>query len=245
MNGQPPTGESTPAAATDAPAPAAESGVTAMQRRFARARGARQHLAALALELGVVFIGVYAAFGLTDWDRRRQDDARRERLERALLVELRGTNAMARQGQAAVHGLLAQFEASRLRGEHPVPAPMLSETRADPNVWNATVAAGGIGLIDIDSFVQLARYYNGVQAALESNQTLKRLSEQLLIPHQGDPPASFYRSGTNELSPEYSWYPAMLQQLEEVSGIVAVRGDSVIARLEASSHPGDREGTPR
>jgi hypothetical protein len=95
------------------------------------------------------------------------------------------------------------------------------------------VAAGGINLIDVETFVQLARYYNGVQAALESNQTLKRLSEQQLIPHQGDPPASFYVPGTNDLRPEYTWYLALLQQLEEVSGIVAARGDSVIKRLEA------------
>lgn len=158
----------------------------------------------------------------------------------ALLAELRGTNAVARQANATVRGLLAQFEAGRLRGEQPAPAPMLSETRADPNVWNATVAAGGIGLIDVDTFVQLARYYNGVQAGLESNQTLKRLSEQILIPHQGDPPASFYRPGTNELRPEYSWYPALLQRLEGVSGLVATRGDSAIARLSAAPCPAQR-----
>jgi hypothetical protein len=198
-----------------------------------RARHRRPSLGALALELVVVFVGVYAAFALTAWDQGRQNADKREHLRQALLAEVRGTNVIAHGSQAALQQLLGQFEASRLRGEHPVPRPMLSETRVDPNVWNATVAAGGINLIDVETFVQLARYYNGVQAGLESNQTLKRLSETQLIPHQGDPPASFYVPGTNELRPEYTWYPAVLQQLEAVSGIVAARGDSLIARLAA------------
>jgi hypothetical protein len=201
--------------------------------RNSRAKILRPNVGALALELVVVFVGVYAAFALTAWDQGRQDADKRERLRQALLAEVRGTNAVAQRSQAALHQLLAQFEASRLRGEHPVPRPMLSETRADPNVWNATVAAGGINLIDVETFVQLARYYNSVQAGLESNQTLKRLSETQLIPRQGDPPGSFYLDGTNELRPEYTWYPVLLEQLEEVSGIVSARGDSVIARLAA------------
>jgi hypothetical protein len=201
--------------------------------RTSRGKTLRPRLGSMALELIVVFVGVYAAFALTAWDQGRQDGDKRERLRQALLAEVRGTNAVARRSQAALHDLVAQFEASRLRGEHPVPRPMLSETRADPNVWNATVAAGGINLIDVETFVQLARYYNSVQAGLESNQTLKRLSETQLIPHQGDPPASFYAIGTNDLRPEYTWYPAILQQLEAVSGIVAARGDSLIARLGA------------
>ncbi len=114
---------------------------------------------------------------------------------------------------------------------------MLSETRADPNIWNATVAAGGVGLIDVDVFVQLAGYYNSVQAGLECGQTLKRLSEQQLIARQGDPPAAFYQPNSLELRPEYSWYPALLQQIESLSGFVAARGDSVITRLETVLEP--------
>ena len=194
----------------------------------------RSRLGALALELLVVFIGVYAAFALADWDRRRQDDARRERLRVALLAEVRGTTVIAQTARQSVRQLRDDFEARRLRGERPVPAPVLSETRADPNVWSATVAAGGIELIDIDTFVQLARFYNAVQAGLESGQALRRLSEQMLVPRLGERPDTFYGGDGRSLRPEFRWYPDLLAQVEAISGIVIARGDSVAGVLEAA-----------
>lgn len=196
--------------------------------------GWRARTWALALELFVVFVGVYAAFALTDWDRRRQDDQRRERLRVALLAEVRGTTAMAREANRNMQALRDGFEARRRRGDRPIPGPFLSETRADPNVWNATVAAGGIELIDVDTFVELARFYNAVQAGLESAQALKRLSEQMLVPRLGEPAASFYREDGRTLRPEFQWYPDLLAQLGEISGIVIARGDSVATILTAA-----------
>lgn len=190
---------------------------------------------ALALELFVVFVGVYAAFALTDWDQRRQDDRQRERLRVALLAEVRGTTAVAQAARQSVRQLRDDFESRRQRGEHPVPGPVLSETRADPNVWNATVAAGGIELIDVGTFVRLARYYNAVQAGLESGQALRRLSEQVLVPRLGDRPESFYLEDGVTLRPEYRWYPDLLAQIDQIGGIVVARGDSIVAVLESGA----------
>jgi hypothetical protein len=190
---------------------------------------------ALALELFVVFVGVYAAFALTDWDRRRHDDQQRERLRVALLAEVRGTTAIAQTARQSVQRLRDDFESRRQRGERPVPSPVLSETRADPNVWNATVAAGGIELIDVGTFVRLARYYNAVQAGLESGQALRRLSEQMLVPRLGERPETFYREDGVTLRPEYRWYPDLLAQIEQIGGIVVARGDSIVAVLESGA----------
>ena len=191
----------------------------------------------LLLELFVVFISVYAAFALSDWDRHRQEDAKRRKLRQALAAEVRGTREIALVGVGNIRALREDFEGRRQRGEHPRPVAILSITRADPNVWNATVAAGGIDLIDVDTFVQVARFYNAVQAGLEDFEQIKRLSEARLLPVGGQPATAFYAPGTNELKPEYQWYPAMLGQLLDVGGIVVARGDSALASLQGEPRP--------
>jgi hypothetical protein len=196
-----------------------------------RERTGRVRLSALALELLVVFVGVYAAFALAAWDRQRQDDVKRRQLTRALVAEVRGTTNIARIGAANLDTLIAHFESARVRGEHPRPPALLAITHADPNIWNATVAAGGIDLIDVPTFVQLSRFYNAVQGGLDSYQQMRRLSESQLIPHAGDPIDTIYVPGTNDLQPMYAWYPELLAQLRAVADIVIARGDSVLTRI--------------
>jgi hypothetical protein len=135
-----------------------------------RGRGAkiRAALPKVALDLFIVFAGVYTAFGLENYRNSREQNHRREAVCRALDREL-GQMAET-QGPAFQREMtreLAEWDGSISRGERPLPPAfkLAGAERPPTGVWDAAVASNSLELIQPELFFELARFYNRAKSA--------------------------------------------------------------------------------
>ena len=122
----------------------------------------------IALDLFIVFAGVYAAFSLENFRETREQHHRREAVCRALDRELgQMAETQGPRFQTEMSGELAVWDQAVARGEKPLPPAfrLPGAERPPTGVWDATVSTKGIELIDPELFFELARFYNRAKSA--------------------------------------------------------------------------------
>ncbi len=196
-------------------------------------------LARLGLELLVVFIGVYAAFALSEHEDRRDAGVRRVQLQAALVREIEGVTVNTRRVAAVMPGQLAGFDAAVAAGERPPLTPLLEALRVDSYMWQVALQSSALDLFDVATVYDLSRFYNEVNAGFEQLAQLRALSETVLIPNLGLDSDEFY-APDGALRPKYGWYREGLGRLQFLSSNITMLGDSLVvalARAEDSGEP--------
>jgi len=185
----------------------------------------------LVFELLVIFIGVYAAFAVESHQREKEARVRRQQLEAALLREIQGITKNTRSASAGVGRLLAAYDSAWSAGGTPALQPMIEPVRYQTHMWEATLEAGGVDLMDISTVYRLSEFYNALNAGFEQLEQLRRLSETTILPQLEDGAASFYNPATGRLRPQYMWYTAGLKNLRVHADLITAQGDSLVADL--------------
>jgi hypothetical protein len=142
-------------------------------------------LARLGLELLVVFIGVYAAFALSEHEDRRDDAVRRVQLQAALVREIEALTMNTRRVAETLPERLAQFDAAVAAGARPPLSPLIEAVRVDTHMWEAALQSSALDLFAVDTVYDLSRFYNELNAGFEQLAQLRALSETVLIPNLG------------------------------------------------------------
>lgn len=205
-----------------------ESKSTALRsgRRWSR------HLAWLALELAVVFVGVYAAFALTEYGERRRDAERRQQLQAALVREIRDLTSNTRRVAEALPPQLARFDSAVAAGARPSLEPWMEPVRVQTHMWEATLESGGLDLFDVPTVYAISQFYNELNAGFEQLSQLRDLSETILLPNLGRSADEFYEPGTGRLRPGYEWWRTGLGRLSRLAREITASGDSLVVLLE-------------
>ncbi len=192
-------------------------------------------------ELLVVFVGVYGAFALAQWEENRDRSARATQVRAALIEEIRDVQSNTHRVAVWAPQYLAQLDSALARGTAVVPQLWLEPVNFQPHVWNATLTSGALDLFDVETFLEVSQFYNLLTAGFEQIGQLRTLSESQLLPRLGEPPSTFYQSaGTPpalRFKPEYEWYPASMGRLATLARCITVEGDSALAQLGAAPDP--------
>ena len=204
-------------------------------------RRRNRHLGWLVLELLVVFVGVYAAFALTEYGERRRDAERRQQLEAALVREIRDITANTRRVADNLPPQLARYDSAIAAGARPPLQPWMEPVRVQTHMWEATLQSGGLDLFDVPTVYALSLFYNELNAGFEQLAQLRNLSETILLPNLGRSSDEFYDSETGRLRPKYEWYRSGLGRLSELAAGITSAGDSLAELLEAVNIQADQE----
>lgn len=200
-------------------------------------RRRNRHFGWLALELAVVFVGVYAAFALTEHGERRRDAERRQQLQAALVREIRDITSNTRRVAEALPRQLAHFDSAVAAGARPPLDPWMEPVRVQTHMWEATLESGGLDLFDVPTVYAISQFYNELNAGFEQLSQLRELSETILLPNLGRSADEFYEPGTGGLRPTYEWYRSGLGRLSRLAREITASGDSLVALLEpAEAH---------
>ena len=164
----------------------------------------RLELPRIALDLFIVFAGVYAAFALENYRSAREQHHRREAVCNALDREL-GQMAET-QGPALQREMtheLAVWDAALSRGEKPLPPAfqLHGAERPPTGVWDAAVASSSVDLIDPELFFELARFYNRAKSAGDLYQRYSAGAQADIWPRLRDGTSAFW-SQDGSLRPE-------------------------------------------
>lgn len=191
-----------------------------------------------ALELLVVFIGVYAAFALSEYESRRDADERRQQLQAALVIEIRDIATNTRRVAETLPPQLARFDSAVAAGARPPLEPWIELVGLQPHMWEATLQSGALDIFDVPTVYAISQFYNELNAGFEQLAQLRELSEAVLIPALGGSSDEFYDSA-NRLRPKYAWYRDGLGRLSWLARDITARGDSLVAALSTTNTRGD------
>jgi hypothetical protein len=159
--------------------------------------------ARLLLELVVVFVGVYAAFALSEHQRQRVAEERRKQTQLALVREIESITEVTRRVAQQIPAAVARFDSLVAAGARPALEPMIEPVRVESHMWQATLASGGLELFDVGAVFRLSQFYNELNAGFEQLAQLRGLSETVLIPNLDRGDDEFYDPSSGALREKY------------------------------------------
>ncbi|PYI75390.1 MAG: hypothetical protein DMF01_07785 [Verrucomicrobia bacterium] len=173
----------------------------------------RSHLSRLgrwAAELLLVFVGVYAAFWLNNYQQHEQDAERRDQIlasiERTLSggIESNKVNRVEQQREAT------EFRRALDAGEMPSLRPFVFTTDYSPGDFAAILQAGGVQLLDLETLNALRNDESVIRWGLSRMARYTKLSDELIVPNLDQDVSFFYDPATKKLRRRFEMYPEAL-----------------------------------
>ena len=151
----------------------------------------------LGLELLVVFLGVLGAFWVEEYRDRQERCSRAQQVYAALAQQLDRFTAYAPSLSAEMRRRLQGYEQQRSLGYSPVPAHFQEGggERIPTTVWDATLASGGVNLIEPALFYALAEHHNRLNSISDRYARYNAFTEREILPLLRSDTTAFYRDG--------------------------------------------------
>jgi hypothetical protein len=162
------------------------------------------------VELFLVFMGVYAAFWLNNYQQRRLDAERHDRILASLEQELRrgiesGKTVTAQEEQRA-----AEFRRAVEAGEMPPLRPFVFTTDYSPGDIATMLQSGGVELLDVKTLSALRELESVIRWGLSDIQRYQKLSDELIVPNLDQDTSFFYDPASGKLRNRFEFYPQAL-----------------------------------
>jgi len=161
-------------------------------------------------ELVLVFIGVYAAFWLNNYQQHQQDIKRHDQILALLENELKEAALSSRDAGAKEDQQVAEFRRALTQGEMP-PLGLFSFTSDYSATDIATLLqSGGVELLDVKTLTALRNLESVIRRGLTQISHFQNLSDQLIAPNLDQDISFFYDPATKKLRKRFEKYPDAL-----------------------------------
>jgi hypothetical protein len=162
-------------------------------------------------ELVLVFVGVSAAFWLSNYQQHRQDAERRDQILVSIEQELRrgiesGKAVTVKEEQRA-----AEFRRAGEAGEMPPLHPFVFTTDYSPGDIATLLQSGGVQLLDVKTLTALRELESVIRWGLSDIQRYQKLSDELIVPNLDQDISFFYDPATKKLRRRFEIYPQALE----------------------------------
>jgi hypothetical protein len=164
-------------------------------------------------ELVLVFVGVYAAFWLNNYQQHRQDAERRDLIlayiEQTLSegIESSKVNRAKEQEPEA-----AEFRHALDAGEMPPVRPFVFITDYSPSDLATVLQSGGVQLFDVETLKALRKDESVIRWGLQRMARYQKLSDELIVPNLDQDISFFYDPATRKLRKQFEIYPKALEE---------------------------------
>src|SRR6266699_3218575 len=162
-------------------------------------------------ELLLVFVGVYAAFWLNNYQQRQQDAERRDRILASIERTLRDGIESNKINRAQQEREAAEFRRALDAGEMPLLHPFVFTTDYSPGDFATMLQAGGIQLLDLETLTALRNDESVIRWGLSRMARYQKLSDELIVPNLDQDSSFFYDPTTKKLRKRFEMYPEALQ----------------------------------
>src|SRR5207248_10341872 len=186
-----------------------------------------------AAELVLVFVGVYGAFWLNNYQQHQQEAKRRDQilasLERLLRqgIESGKINAAREEQQAA------EFQHALEAGEMPSLPPFVFTTDYSPGDFATLLQAGGIELLDVQTLTALREDESVIRWGLSRVERYQKLSDEMIVPNLDQDISFFYDPATKKLRKRFEMYPQALQATVKFARDLERTHTELLKRIQA------------
>ena len=165
------------------------------------------------VELVLVFVGVYAAFWLSNYQQHTQDAERRDRIlayiEQTLTEGIASSKAnRAREQEPEA----AEFRRAVNAGEMPPLRAFTFITDYSPSDLATMLQSGGVQLFDVETLKALRNDESVIRWGLQRMARYQKLSDELIVPNLDQDVSFFYDPVTKKLRKRFEIYPQALEE---------------------------------
>jgi hypothetical protein len=185
-------------------------------------------------ELVLVFVGVYAAFWLSNYQQQQQDAQRRDRIlafiEQTLRegIESSKINRVSEQEPAA-----AEFRRARDAGEMPPLRPFVFITDYSPSDLATMLQSGGVQLLDVQTLRALRNDESVIRWGLARMARYQKLSDELIVPNLDQDISFFYDPATKKLRKRFEIYPEALGETVKLANDLERTHTELLKQIQA------------
>src|SRR5262245_3702100 len=158
-------------------------------------------------ELVLVFVGVYAAFWLNNYQQHREDAERRDRILASIERTLREGIESNKTSRAKQQQEATEFRRALDSGEMPPVRPFVFTTDYSPGDFAALLQSGGIQLLDLETLTALRNDETIIRWGLSRMTRYTKLSDELIVPNLDQDISFFYDPATRKLRKSFEIYP--------------------------------------
>ena len=162
-------------------------------------------------ELVLVFVGVYAAFWLNNYQQRQQDQERHDRILASIEQTLREGIESNRDSRAKEQQQVAEFRRAQDASEMPPLHPFVFTTDYSPGDFATILQSGGIQLLELETLTALRKDESVIRWGLSGMARYQKLSDELIVPNLNQDISFFYDPTTKKLRKQFEIYPEALQ----------------------------------
>jgi len=185
-------------------------------------------------ELVLVFVGVYAAFWLNNYQQHRQEVERRDRIlafiEQTLSEGIESSKAnRAKEQQPEA----AEFRRALEAGEMPPVRPFVFITDYSPSDLATVLQSGGVQLFDVQTLRALRRDESVIRWGLQRMARYQKLSDELIVPNLDQDVSFFYDPATKKLRKQFEIYPKALEARLDFAHELEQTHTELLERIQA------------
>jgi hypothetical protein len=166
-------------------------------------------------ELVLVFLGVYAAFWLSNYQQHRQEGKRRDQMLAALEEEMKEGVASTKTNRAEIDRQTDEFRRALDAGHMPPLRPFAFTTDYSAGDIAGMLQAGGYDLLEVKTLNVLRNTESVIRGGLARMKHYQDLSDELITPNLDQDISYFYDPATKQLRKKFARYPDMLQSAAE------------------------------
>ena len=162
-------------------------------------------------ELVLVFVGVYTAFWLSNYQQHRQDAERRDRILAYIEQTLsEGIDSSKDNRAKEQEPELAEFRRALDAGEMPPVRPFVFITDYSPSDFATMLQSGGVQLLDVQTLMAVRNDESVIRWGLSRMEWYQKLSDELIVPNLDQDISFFYDPVTKKLRKRFDIYPEAL-----------------------------------
>jgi hypothetical protein len=163
-------------------------------------------------EMVLVFVGVYAAFWLNNYQQHREDAGRRDQILAALEQQLREGIESGKINRAKEEQEAAQFRRALDAGGMPPLQPFVFTTDYSPIDWATMLQSGGIQLLDVQTVMAVRNDESVIRWGLSRMTRYTKLSDELIVPNLDQDISFFYDPVTKNSENDSRFIPKLWTQ---------------------------------
>ena len=186
-----------------------------------------------AAELLLVFVGVYAAFWLNNYQQHQQDAQRRDQILASIEQTLRDGIESGKVNRAQEERQAAEFQRALDAGEMPPLQPFVFTTDYSPGDFATLLQSGGIELLDVATLTALRNDESVIRWGLSRMARYQKLSDELIVPNLDQGSSFFYDPATKKLRKRFQMYPEALQATVKFAYDLERTHSELLKRIQA------------
>ncbi len=186
-----------------------------------------------AAELVLVFVSVYAAFWLNNYQQHRQDAERRDRILASIEQTLREGIESGKINRAKEERQAAEFRRALEAGEMPPLRPFVFITDYSPGDFATMLQSGGIQLLDLQTLTALRNDESVIRWGLSRMARYQKLSDELIVPNLDQDISFFYDPAAKKLRKRFEIYPEALQATVKFASELERTHTELLKRIQA------------